>query len=73
MRAGIVVHVKCMEWCDELEVVRMSAARFAALVYDDTGSRAYRKGKLDRAAELFRRAAYVDPTREVTAYNLACA
>jgi len=36
-------------------------------------SGALEKGKLERAVELFARAAYVDPTRELPAYNLACA
>ena len=70
---GIVVHANCMEWCDDFQIARVPAARFASLVYNDTGFRALEKGKLDRAVELFTRAAYVDPTRELPAYNLACA
>jgi hypothetical protein len=70
---GIVVHAFCMEWCDDFQVVRMPAARLASLVYNDTGFRALEKGKLERAVDLFTRAAYVDPTRELPAYNLACA
>jgi len=70
---GVVVHSYCMEWCDDFEVVRMPAARFASLVYNDTGFRAYQKGDLDRAADLFLKAAFVDPSRELPAYNLACA
>jgi hypothetical protein len=70
---GIVVHANCMEWCDVFQVVRMPAARFASLVYNDAGFRALEKGKIDRAVELFTRAAYADPTRELPAYNLACA
>lgn len=69
---GLVTHAYCMEWCDHFQVVRMPAARFASLVYNDAGYRAYTKNQLDRAAELFVRAAFVDPTRELPAYNLAC-
>jgi hypothetical protein len=69
---GIVTHAFCMEWCDSFQVVRMPAARFASLVYNDAGYRAYLKKDLDRAADLFARAAYVDATREMPAYNLAC-
>lgn len=70
---GVVVHANCMEWCDEFQVARMPASRFASLVYNDTGFRALEQGKLERAVELFSRAAYVDETRELPAYNLACA
>ena len=69
---GIVTHAFCMEWCDELQVARMPTSGFASLVYNDAGYRAYQKNQLDRAAELFLRAAFVDPTRELPAYNLAC-
>ena len=69
---GIVIHANCMEWCDEFQVVRMPTSRFASLVYNDVGYRAYKKGALDRAAELFARAAFIDDTRELPAYNLAC-
>jgi hypothetical protein len=69
---GIVTHSNCMEWCDEFEIVRMPVERFAASVYNDTGFRAYKAGRLDRAKELFARAAYVDPGHELAAYNLAC-
>jgi hypothetical protein len=70
---GIVVHANCMEWCDEFQIARMPVSRFASLVYNDTGFRALQQNKLDRAIELFLRAAYVDPSRELPAYNLACA
>lgn len=50
----------------------MPAARFASMVYNDTGFRLLQKGLLDRAAELLLRAAFVDPTRELPADNLAC-
>jgi hypothetical protein len=69
---GIVVHANCMEWCDDFQVIRIPAARFASLVYNDAGFRALEKGKLERAVELFTRAAYVDSARELPAYNLAC-
>jgi len=70
---GVVVHANCMEWCDDFQVARMPAARFASLVYNDAGFRALKQGKLERAIELFLRAAYVDEARELPAYNLACA
>jgi hypothetical protein len=70
---GIVVHAYCMEWCDDFQVARMPAARFASLVYNDTGYRALQRNELDRAVGLFLRAAHVDATRELPAYNLACA
>lgn len=70
---GIVVHANCMEWCDDFQIVRLPAARFASLVYNDTGFRALEKGRPERAVELFTRAAYADPSRELPAYNLACA
>jgi hypothetical protein len=69
---GIITHANCMEWCDEFQIDRMPVGRLASLVYNDTGFRALGKGKLDRAAELFLRAAYADPARELPAYNLAC-
>jgi hypothetical protein len=69
---GVVVHTYCGEWCDHFQVVRMPVGRFASLVYNDTGFKALKAGQLDRAAELFLRAAYVDETRELPAYNLAC-
>ena len=37
---GIVVHANCMKWYDEFQIARMPVARFASLVYDDTGFRA---------------------------------
>jgi hypothetical protein len=70
---GIVTHSHCMEWCDVFEISRMPTSRFASLVYNDTGFRAHKKGAFDRAITLFLRAAYIDPTRELPAYNLACA
>jgi hypothetical protein len=70
---GVVVHANCMEWCDDFQVARVPVARFASLVYNDAGFRALEQKKLDRAIELFLRAAYVDPSRELPAYNLACA
>jgi hypothetical protein len=70
---GIVTHAFCMEWCDDFQVVRIPVARFASTIYNDAGYLAYLKGGLDRAVELFLRAAYVDPTRELPAFNLACA
>ncbi len=69
---GVVIHAYCMEWCDDYQVVRMPASRFASLVYNDAGFASYRKGQLDRAAELFTKAAFVDDARELPAYNLAC-
>lgn len=69
---GIVTHSNCMEWCDEFEIVRMPVERFAASVYNDAGFRAYKAGNLDRAKELFARAAYIDASHELAAYNLAC-
>ena len=45
-----------------------------SLVYNDAGFRAFEKGKLDRAVDLFARAAYAAPSREqLPAYNLPCA
>ncbi len=70
---GVITHAYCMEYCDEFQIARTPVSRFASLVYNDTGFRALSKGKLDRAVELFLRAAYVDPSRELPAYNLACA
>ncbi len=70
---GIVIHANCMEYCDDFQIVRMPVSRFASLVYNDTGYRALQQDKLDRAADLFLRAAFIDPTRELPAYNLACA
>lgn len=69
---GIVIHAYCMEWCDDYQVVRMPASRFASMVYNDAGFAAYKKGQLDRAAELFTKAAFADDARELPAYNLAC-
>ena len=70
---GVITHAHCMEYCDEFQIARVPVSRFASLVYNDTGFRALAKGKLERAVELFLRAAYVDPARELPAYNLACA
>jgi hypothetical protein len=70
---GTVVHSNCMEWCDDFDVQRMTAAHFAALVYNDTGFASYKKGDLEAAALLFARAAFIDPGFALPAYNLACA
>jgi hypothetical protein len=69
---GWVVHSFCGEWCDDFRVERVAAAHLAALVYNDTGFAAYRAGDLAKAKTLFLRAAYIDPTAELAAYNLAC-
>ena len=69
---GVVIHAYCGEWCDRFQVVRMPVGRLASLVYNDSGFRALKAGQLDRAADLFLRAAYADETRELPAYNLAC-
>ncbi len=70
---GWVVHSYCGEWCNEFEVTRTPAARFASLVYNDSGFAAYRAGDLAKAKDLFLRAAYIDADAELPAYNLACA
>lgn len=69
---GIVTHTNCMEWCDIFDVVRMPVDRFAAGIYNDAGFASYKAKDLESARDLFLRAAYLDPTRDLPAYNLAC-
>ncbi len=56
-----------------VRATRMAVATFASLVFNDTGMAHHRKGAWRKAAELFTRAVYADPSRELPAYNLACA
>lgn len=53
--------------------MRIKTTAFAALVFNDTGMAHHEKKEWARAAELFTRAVYADPTKELFAYNLACA
>ena len=59
---GVVVHANCMEWCDEFQVARMPASRFASLVYNDTGFRALERQARTRRRALLARG-YVDRVR----------
>lgn len=52
---------------------RMRAVSLAALVFNDTGMVHHKKKEWARSAELFTRAVYADPSKELFAYNLACA
>jgi hypothetical protein len=52
---------------------RIPADVFAGRVFNDTGMLHHQKKEWPRAAELFTRAVYADPSQELFAYNLACA
>lgn len=70
---GMVTHSYCMEYCDDFEIVRMTANAFAGHVYNDTGFRHHKKGEYAKSAELFLFATFADPSADLYAYNLACA
>lgn len=53
--------------------VRIPVKTFAARVFNDTGMLHHGKKEWAKAAELFTRAVYADPTQEKFAFNLACA
>jgi tetratricopeptide (TPR) repeat protein len=52
---------------------RIDVADFSSRVFNDTGLAHHRKKEWAKAIELFTRAVYADPRRELPAYNLACA
>ncbi|MBX3259583.1 MAG: hypothetical protein KF782_07805 [Labilithrix sp.] len=52
---------------------RQSVHAFAGQIYNDTGMRHHGKKAYEAARDLFVKATYADPEREVFAYNLACA
>lgn len=56
-----------------LRADRMSVASLAGSIFNDTGMAHHKKKEWARAGELFTRAVYADPTKELFAYNLACA
>lgn len=70
---GAIGGFLCAEWCDDFVLYRKGTGAFASLVYNDTGFRHHQKGEYARAAELFLRATFADPTAKLPPYNLACA
>ncbi len=70
---GVVAHSFCMEYCDDFDVVRVPVTTFAGRVYNDAGYAHHEKGEWARAAALFLDATFADESKELYAYNLACA
>ncbi|MBX3229048.1 MAG: hypothetical protein KIT84_01820 [Labilithrix sp.] len=70
---AFVVYIRNPSHGSTFTHLRVSASSFAASVFNDTAMTHHKKKEWPRAAELFTRAVYADPTKELFAYNLACA
>lgn len=70
---AFIGHFFCMEWCNEVSIVRLPLGRLASLVYNDTGFRHHQKKDYAAARDLFLKATWADPLAALPPYNLACA
>jgi hypothetical protein len=70
---GVIAHAYAGEYSDSFPTAIVPVGELAAHVYNDTGLAHHKRGDYVRAAELFKRAAFANPTFALAAYNLACA
>lgn len=70
---GVVVYIRLPSHGSHFTQLRVTAAAFAASVFNDTGMAHHKKKEWARATELFTRAVYADPSKQLFAFNLACA
>lgn len=70
---GFVIFVRNPSHGSTFIPVRIPVTTFAARVLNDTGMVHHERKEWARAAELFTRAVYADPSEERFAFNLACA
>lgn len=70
---AFIGHFFCGEWCNDLEITRLSFGRIASLVYNDSGFRLHQKKDFAGSRDLFLKAVWADPEAPLPPYNLACA
>ena len=70
---GVLTYTRHSSHGSTIVATRLGTDAFAAMVLNATGHTHHQRGNYARAAALFTRAVYADPTKEVYAYNLACA
>ncbi|HQY64172.1 MAG: hypothetical protein IPF92_22925 [Myxococcales bacterium] len=70
---AFIGHFFCMEWCNEVSIVRLPLGRLASLIYNDTGFRHHQKKDYAGSRDLFLKATWANPSAALPPYNLACA
>src|ERR1700722_10597957 len=70
---GVIAHAYAGEYSDSFPTALVPVGELAAHVYNDTGLVHHKRGDFARAAELFKRATFANPSFALGAYNLACA
>jgi len=70
---AFVGHFYCMEWCNELVITRLSYAKLASVVLNDSGFRLHQKKDWAGSRDLFLKATWANPEAPLPPYNLACA
>jgi len=70
---GVIAHAYAGEYSDTFPTAVVPVGELAAHVYNDTGLAHHKRGDFGRAAELFKRATFANPSFALGAYNLACA
>lgn len=70
---AFIGHFFCMEWCNELSIVRLPMGKLASLIYNDTGFRHHKQKDYSGSRDLFLKATWADPRAPLPSYNLACA
>jgi hypothetical protein len=70
---GFLTYIRHSSHGSTITPSRLGTDAFAAMVLNATGHDHHQRKDYARATPLFTRAVYADPTKEVYAYNLACA
>jgi hypothetical protein len=72
-RLAVLSHAYWGEFSDTFELRLFAVEDLASQAYNAAGLELHERGEHARAAELFHRAAYANPTSKLPMYNLACA
>ena len=70
---AFMAHFRCMEWCNDMVIVRLTYGKIASLVFNDTGFQHHKKKEFAASRDLFLKATWANPRAPLPPYNLACA
>lgn len=66
-------HFRCMEWCNDMVIVRMTYGKIASLIFNERGFAHHKKKDFAASRDLFLKATWANPKAPLPPYNLACA